>query len=180
MKSLQRQVVRVSLAQRQKAHFSLSPEVVGRIRARVSTIERIKNADSADEFKQKLTKDQIEYVDLLFETIVANMSYIQAEKFFMYAADRALKKHDAAEIFFNGLSARPEDITDNFDPVEHFYTLNREADKVYKKTLAGIDLSCIGTAPAEQSKKEAKPVEVVDPKKAEADAKKAEEEKKVC
>lgn len=178
MKSLQKQAVRFGLVQKQKAHFSVNADVIGRIRNRVTTLDRIKNAQSADEFKQKLSKDQIEYVDLLFETIIANMSHSQSEKFFHYAAEQALKKNDASEIFFNGFSARPSDITDNFDPIEHFYTVNKKAGEVYKEALSGIDLSSIGTAPAE-TKKEAKPVETVDPKKAEADAKKAEEDKKV-
>ena len=178
MKSLHRQVLRTSLVHIQQAQFSLNAEAIGRIRNRVTVLDNIKNAKSVDEFKKKLNKEQIEYVDLLFETIVANMNHIQQEKFFHYATERALKKYDAAEIFFNGFSARPQDITENFDPVAHFYALNKEASSVYKEALSGIDLNSFGSAPAE-SKKEAKPVEVVDPKKAEADAKKAEEEKKV-
>jgi hypothetical protein len=148
-----------------------------RIRSRVQVAEEISQAQSADVFKQKLTQNQIEYVDLLYDAIVKNMSHTQAEKFFQYSMNRALDTIDPAEVFFNGFSAKSSEITDDLDPVDQFYRTHIQAQSVYKEALSGLDLSNVGKAT--EAKVEAK-VDLEQQKKdAEADAKKAEEEKKV-
>ncbi len=118
-----------------------------------------------------------QYVDLLYDAIVKNMSHTQAEKFFQYSMNRALDTIDPVEVFFNGFSAKSSEITHDLDPVDQFYRTHIQAQSVYKEALSGLDLSNVGKAT--EVKAEAK-VDLEQQKKdAEADAKRAEEEKKV-
>ena len=124
-------------------------------------------ANDKDSLAAKLNPEQKEYVDTIYETYFMYMPNQMQDKFYMYCLSRELQTSNPAEVLFDPTGVDVADLQNINDPIEEFYTVSKEFNKIVSESTKDIDVSKLSQSPAQQAVSEATaaPVEPVDQSK---------------
>lgn len=121
---------------------------------RIKALEEINNNDKEVLIK-RLTPEQKEYVDTIYETYFVYMPKHLQDKFYMYCLNEELKVEAPETVLFDvsGLDAKDLELIQN--PVEDFYATNKEFNKLMAESTKNIDMSKLSQQSAEKPVEEA-------------------------
>ena len=119
---------------------------------RTEIIEELRNSEK-DGLIQKLSQEQRDYVDTIFETYFQYMPISLQQKFYLYCLNEELKTRSPEELLFDTFNTEPKDFELIENPVEDFYTVSKEFNKLVAESTKDIDIGKLAQQNSQQPNK---------------------------
>ena len=113
---------------------------VQRGKERAQLLEDIKSNDK-ETIAKRLTPEQKEYVDTIYETYFEYLPTSLQQKFYLYCMNEELKVQAPEELLFDSLTAEAKDYDLIQNPVEDFYTISKDFSNLVAESTKDIDMS---------------------------------------
>lgn len=124
----------------------------------IKIVQEIKSSNK-ETMSSKLTLEQKEYVDMIYETYFQYMPNNLHKKFYLYCLNQELKVKSPEELLFNTLVTEPKDLEMIENPVEDFYTITKEFQKLVLESTKNIDMSKLTQQQVQKPTEETAPLE---------------------